>query len=196
MPIHRFLAVRSIRPRADRQNVTRALNHLQRAEPQDNRHDATRMPDGLRPEGEFRYVSQDSRCRCRETDRQIQRRHRNSGGLAWPIALDSLAIQAGRPLQPIYDSLGSVAEFPVRELSIVVKLQPAPQLPKVQLPKWSIKLIGIKDGHLEKTQQNLCPRDQTSKDASGRGRGMQLKEAEECHRPAQGDRRAARRSGT
>jgi hypothetical protein len=114
----------------------------------------------------------------------------------WPIALDSLAIQAGRPLQPIYDSLGSVAEFPVRELSIVVKLQPAPQLPKVQLPKWSIKLIGIKDGHLEKTQQNLCPRDQTSKDASGRGRGMQLKEAEECHRPAQGDRRAARRSGT
>lgn len=32
MPIHRFLARSSNRPRAHRQNVTRALNHLQRAE--------------------------------------------------------------------------------------------------------------------------------------------------------------------
>jgi Restriction endonuclease len=58
------------------------------------------------------------------------------------IKLDGLAIQGGRPLQSIYGGLAGASEFPVRVPSVTLDLRPPPQLPRVQLPKWSIKIIA------------------------------------------------------
>ena len=59
----------------------------------------------------------------------------------WETIPDSLAIKTGRPLRPIYESLSSASEFPVKEPSIISDLKPPPRLPEVQVPSWSIKII-------------------------------------------------------
>lgn len=50
----------------------------------------------------------------------------------WQTTLDSVVIQAGRPLKSIYNELG-VLEAPA-------------QLPKMQLPSWSIKILETETG--------------------------------------------------
>jgi len=64
----------------------------------------------------------------------------------WETKLDSLAIHGTRLVQSIYDGLSSACEFPVKEPSIVFDLRPAPKLPDVQLPKWSIKIVAAENG--------------------------------------------------
>ena len=109
---------------------------------------------------------------------------------SWPVTLGSLAIQVGRPMQLIYDGLGAAAEFPEKEPSIVLNLQPPPQLPKVQLPKWSIKLIAIQDGseidiHSDKLTKIYAPEIKQAKTLQREAEALQkdikrkLKEAEE-----------------
>jgi hypothetical protein len=81
----------------------------------------------------------------------------------WETTPDSLAIKTGRPLRPIYESLSSASEFPVKEPSIISDLKPPPRLPKVQVPTLSIKIIeketsGEIDFRSEFWQQHLSPR--------------------------------------
>jgi DNA invertase Pin-like site-specific DNA recombinase len=64
----------------------------------------------------------------------------------WQTTLDDLTIKAGRPLRPIYDGLASACEFPVKQPVVVFVHNPLPQLPKMQLPSWSIKIIEKETG--------------------------------------------------
>ena len=65
---------------------------------------------------------------------------------AWQTTLDDLAIKDGRPLRTIYDGLASSCEFPAKEPVVVFVRNPLPQLPKMQLPSWSIKILEKETG--------------------------------------------------
>ncbi len=65
----------------------------------------------------------------------------------WETTPDVLAIKPGRPLRPIYEGLGSAAEFPAKEPVIAFDPPCPPELPKkVELPSWSIKIVENQTG--------------------------------------------------
>jgi len=96
----------------------------------------------------------------------------------WHTTPESLKINDGNLLKPIYLGLAEASLFPVNEPTIVFNQTPAPALPNLQIPSWDIKLFDESGAEID-----------TQADASAKAYAPEISQANKLRTTAGGLRK-------